>query len=480
MKNLGKIVLLLLLFTSTIFANVTAKVVPSEVHVGDSATYMLKIDGSNIKKPSLSDICGNDIVSTGSQTSIESINGSYKKTYTLSYEFVAKNSCTIAPTAVEVNGNIEHSNSVNITVKPRSQDLSADFVLSLKASKKELYVGEPFTLTLFLKQKNGAEAVDSKFVAPEFKGFWMKSESKPQRMQDGEYIVTKLTYKLAPQRAGELKIEPAELKIATRIGVNNWGTLIPQVRWRSYYSNSVNLNVKPLPNNAKIVGDFTIRATVESREVNANEPVNVVVTVSGEGNLEDIESFKPYVQGVNVFDEKIVIQGDTLTQKLVFVSDTNFTVPSFELVYFDTKTAQVKKIKTDPIAIEVHGATQQTPLKIMREQTTAPTQVNRAESTQATVAFNPLYAIAIFLGGIVFGALGMYFLSQKRVQKQNMTKLDLKNEKLLLVKLLPYKEVDEDVAKVIEILENNLYSSTKKEMLDKKLLKELVKRHNIT
>ena len=58
-------------------------------------------------------------------------------------------------------------------------------------------------------------------------------------------------------------------------------------------------------------------------------------------------------------------------------------------------------------------------------------------------------------------------------------KLDIKNEKLLLVKLLPFKDEESDVASIVEVLEHNTYAKDKKQ-LDKKLLKEIIAKYDIS
>jgi len=477
MKNLGKIVIFFLLLTTKAFATVTASVSPSIIYEGDSATYSLHISGKRVKKPTLLDICGNTITSTASQTSIESINGSYAKSYTLSYEFTPTKDCTIDSVAVEVDSKVEKSNSVSLEVKPRSQDINADFTLKYEVSKKDLYVGEPFTLTLYLKQHRAAQAVDSKFIASNMTGFWVKSESKPERYNEGDYTITKVVYKLASQREGSLKINPAKLKIATRIGVNNWGTLIPQVKWRTYFSNPIIIKAKVIPNNAKIIGDLHLEVYAQKKEVNLNEAVNVVVSVVGEGNLEDIESFKPYINDVNIFDENIKIDGNKLTQKLVFVADSDFIIPSFELIYFDTKTRQVKKIKTEPIAIKVHGNAKKNEVKISREE--VPNVAHRLDIEKEVKYKTDYNYVAIaFIVGLLLGLLIMFLIFRKKRSKY-IIKFDVKNEKMLLIKLLPFKDEDSQVAEIVAILEANLYSSSK-EKVDKKLLKEILKKYNIS
>jgi hypothetical protein len=477
MKNLGKIVILLIFFTNLLNASVTAKVEPKYVYAGDPASYMLTISGENVKKPLILDICGNDIVATGSQTSIQSINGNYQKSYTLTYDFVPQKSCVIDPVAVSIDSKIEKSNSVKVEVKPRAQDKNAEFLLSFEASKKELFIGEPFTLTLLLKQRKGAQAVDSKFIPPEFQGFWKKSEKQAPRMESGEYIVTKVVYELAPQREGNLTISPAQLKIATRFGRNNWGSFMPQVKWRTYFSNSVDIKVKALPNNAKLIGDFTLSAVPDKIEVHQNEAVNVIVTVQGSGNLEDIESFKPYMDDVNIFDEKIEIKGNTLTQKLVFVGDKDFTIPPFELIFFNTKTQKVQKIKTKPISVKVSGSAPSSKLKIKRDEVKSVS--GKAPETKKEVVVmknNYLYIGLAFVTGLVIGILVMLIKPKKERTKRS--KLNLKDEKILFVKLLPYKE-DKEVASIINTLEQNIYSKTKIEV-DKKLLREILKRYDIS
>ncbi|MBT5934370.1 BatD family protein [Sulfurimonas sp.] len=477
MKNLGKLYLLLIVTATFLQAGVTAKVEPRVLYSGDSASYILTVSGENIEKPRISTICGNNVTATSSQTSIQSINGKYAKSYTLSYQFTPKKSCKIDGVELSINGVIEKSNSVNLEIKKMQINTNPDFILSLQTTKKELYVGEPFELLLTLKQKVGAQAVDNKFTTPDFKGFWKKSESEPEVANDGVYISTKVLYKLAPQREGTLTVSPAELKIATRIGRNNWGTLIPQVRWKTYYSNELSITAKALPNASKIIGNFTINARVDKKEIHPNEAVNLLLSVSGSGNLEDMKSFKPFVSRVNVFDEKIIIDGDELSQKLVFVGDNNFTIPSFKLEFFNPVSKKVEIITTDKIDIKVIGSVEKTPLKIQRDTTDTKVEEtansNAIEQTQTNNEI--LYSAIAFVIGIMLGVVLMLVKNFKLSNREK--KIDIKDEKVLLMKLLEFKD-DEEVQVIVDILESNLYSKEKRE-IDKKALKSIIKKYEI-
>ncbi|MDQ7043470.1 MAG: BatD family protein [Sulfurimonas sp.] len=476
MKNLGKIVIILILFLSGLHASVTATITPKDVFAGDSVTYELSITGSDIKKPIISDICGNNVTATSSQTSITAINGEYKKSYQLSYQFTPKKSCTVESVSVQIDGETQHSNSVELTVLPRTQNKNADFILEFESSAKELYVGEPFSLTLLLKQKRGVQVVDSKFIAPEFKGFWIKSESEPQRTQDGEYVTTKLVYELAPQREGNLSIEAAELKVAHRVSASRFTMMSPQVRWRTYYSNEVSINVKGLPSGVSIIGDFSIRASVDKKEVNPNEAVNLKLEIVGKGNFEDIESFKPFIADVNVFDEKIKLSKNSLTQKIVFVSDRDFVIEPFKLKYFDLKTKKVKTIYTEPIEIKVKGHLAKKELSITRDEESSP-QVSKVDKVVLVEKNNTAYLSLAFLLGVVIG-IGLMLLRGKISLKKSKT-FDMKDEKVLLIKLMPYKDSDKDVQELVNVLENNIYAK-EKVSVDKKMLKEVLKKYDIS
>lgn len=480
MKSLGKLFILFLFLVSSLYGGVSASISPKTATVGDVVTYSLKIDGSNASEPAIYQLCGQNIISSGSRTNIEMIGSDYKKTRTLVYQFVAQKSCTIKPIEVEINGVKEKSNSVALVVQKTSPSSGGqNFMLNYTLSKTDPYVGESVTLTLTLKQKQSASVVDSKFLPSNFKGFWKKSESKPTRANDGEYMITTVRYVLTPQREGNITIAPAQLRVAARVNSGGWNpSFMPQVQWKSYFSNELNLHVKPLPNNAKLIGDFSIKAQADKTEVNPNEALNVTVTVQGEGNLEDIESFKPHIDGVNTFDEKNELGNNILTQKLVFVSDHDFTIPPFTLTYFDTKTKQLKKIQTKPLEIKVKGslAKTQAPLTIkkehVKEEVQTPQQPVKVEEKN-----NPLYIVAALIAGILIGIVLMLF-KEKQLKKNGTKKFSLKDEKLLLIKLLPYKDSDIEVRKIVEILEKNLYAS-EKESIDKTKLKEIVKKYDI-
>lgn len=471
MKGLGKIFIILVLFTHSLYAGIVADVDGTHVSEGDVVTFSLNLSGEKIQKPEITSLCGEDIISTGSSTSIQSINGNYSKTYVLTYRFVATKSCRIEPISLSINGNIETSKPIDIVVSKFQPSAQDDFYLTLESDKKSVYIGEPFKVTLTLKQKRSARVVDSKFEAPTFSGFWVKGTPIEKSSQDDSHIITQVIYTLAGQREGTLNIDPAKISIATRVKRNNyWGGMFQDVRWKNYFSNALDMQVKPLPGNSKLIGNFKIETFVDKKEVNANEAVNVTLKVSGTGNLEDVTTFKPYVDGVSVFDEDIVLQGDSLTQKITFVADNSFEIPSFILEFFNPTTNLQEKVFTNPIPITVKNAKAKEELKVKKDEVPVVSKeiiVKEVDSRTLILAF---------IAGISLGVIIMYLVGKKfRFKKEK--KIDLGDHKSLMVKLLPYAD-NEDVKEIIDIIEKNSYSE-QKEKIDKKALKAIIKKYDL-
>ncbi|MDY0122193.1 MAG: BatD family protein [Sulfurimonas sp.] len=471
MKNLGKIFFIIFCIPYFLQAEVIATLDTTNVEEGELVTLSLEIIGENPKKPEIYTLCGSDVVATGQQTSLQMLNGKTSKSYILSYQFFPTKSCEIEPIEVRVNGQIEKSNPLSLKVLPPDGSKERDFILTLESDKKEVYIGEPFEVTLLFKQKKGLSVVDSDFVGPNLQGFWMQGEPQQEQYSDGEYSVTKLRYKMSAQRDANLSITPAQIKIATRSHARDvWGAFSPRVKWKTYRSNALEIDVKPLPQGVDLVGSFEISVHVDKNEINANEAVNLNVSVKGQGNLEDISSFKPFIANVSVFDEKIDLKDGVLSQKIAFVADDDFVIPSLELRYFDLDSKEIKTLKTQEIPIKVNNSSPKEKMVIKKE------IAEEKQDQEQIVAQAVTSYLALFVA-FVFGFLSafiLFYFKPWNLRKQKNT-LWLNDEKMLLVKLLPFKD-DEEVAELLRLLEENVYSN-KKHPIEKKRLKEIVKKY---
>lgn len=473
MKNLGKLLFIISLLSSALYAGVVGSVDAQDIERGDVVTFSLKLSGEDIQRPNLFELCGFDVISTAETRSIQMINNKTTTDYTLTYRFEPTKNCVIEPVEVIIDGKKELTSAIDISVKKVVPSKDDDFSLSLFINKNEVYVGESFELVLMLKQKKSAKIVDNKFIQPDLKGFWIKGDPKQERGEDSEYIVTKVTYALAAQRVGKLDISAAQMKIASRKkGRNFFGGFFPEVKWKNYFSNELSITAKALPDDVKYIGDFAIQATVDKKVANANEAVNVTIQVLGDGNLEDIKTFKPYIEGVSIFDEKSVVDNNRLSQKIAFVADESFTVEPFTLKFLDTKSNKVKTIATQPINIKVQNAKVKQDLVIKRDNNQT---VVVPQTVTTTKALDKIWLGVAFVVGLILGMLIMFiwrlnlFFTKKS--------FNIKDHKMLLVKLMPFRD-NEDVKDVVDALESNLYSKTQK-IIENKQIKALVKKYEI-
>jgi len=480
MKNLGRIISFLILLNIYAFASVETYVDHKSVMLGDSVTFRIVASGEDVKVPQLDSLCGVDILSESTQQSIRIVNGSMSKDISYIYRFEPEKSCDIKPIPVEVGGKIEQTKPIHIEVtKNPQQNKDANFILELHANKKEVFVGESFDVSLIFKQKKGVEALDSKFYPPKLDGFWIKSQTKPQKYEKDGYIITKIDYKMAAQREGELEISPAKIKIALRdLRRDFWNNFSPNIKWRTYYSNSIKMKVYAPPKGIKLVGSLDISFSVDKTKVHPNEAVNGVITIKGDGNIEDIESFRPYIPNANVFDKKPVLdqENGVFEEKIAFVSDQNFTIPSFSIRYFDPKSKKIITKETKPVSIEVVGSVkEEKPLVVKKA--TEETILQESSKADVDSSFAITWVILSFVAGMFIGGVAVFLKFNPSTKKQ-VKRFSPKDKKALFIKLLPYKD-HKEVKEVLDVLENNLYGDNTK-TIDKAKVKELIEKYRIS
>lgn len=469
MINLGKILFISLFSTQLLFAAIEARVDRTVVEEGDIVTLILEISGARASKPNIDTICEAKIINQTTHSSYVINNGKYQNNYMLSYQFMPKKSCTIEAIEMEIEGKIVSTKPIEITVKPIVYTKDSPYILELKTNKKELYIGEEFEVDLYFKQKRTAEAIDSSFTPPIFQGFWIKKEHPSERYDSEDYFITKIKYIVAAQRDGNNTINPAKMNIKTRkFKRDSFGYSTQNIQQKIYSSNKLDFTIKPLPSGVRLIGDFTLEATANKTVVEANEPLELTIKLNGKGNFEDVGSLRPYISGVSIFEEKEQINENLWSQKITFVADNNFTISPIELKYFNPTTKEIIKLKTQAIDIEVKNANLAPKLEVYKADTESIKEIKVEYKT------NPLY----FLLGLVIGVVLGFLISRIKPWQKKTQEVSIKEPKVLLMKLVPYKE-DKDVKNTIENLERHIYYN---EVLniDKKLLKEIVKKYNLS
>jgi hypothetical protein len=486
MKNLGSIIILLLGLFTWLNAGVRAELNRENVTLGETVILRLHVDGSSVQEPALSKICGVNVISSSHSTNMQIINGNYKKNQVFSYSFMPTSTCTIEPISVKIDGEEVKTKPLEVKVSQMSITKNSPFILTMQSEKPSVYVGEPFKVTIKLKQRRDAEAVDSKFAPPELKNFWIKEQYQRERYQEGDYAVTEIVYIMAAQKAGAQHIGRAQLQIAQRTHSRDaWGQWFPQLQWRSFFTNELEVDVKALPEGVNLVGHFKISAMLDKTQAAPNDAVNLTLKISGSGNFEDIDSLKPFIDGVNIFEEDPTTEAKIVNgeyqaiwqQKMAFVSEHDYTIPPIQLKYFDPRSKTVVSIGTKALHVKIKGRAKQheKPVNIQRsDEQNQVVKMQKAAELQPSSQPSYLWVIAL-IAGIVIG-VSSTLIPWKNFKKDedNIQSVNIRSDKSVLNFLLNHIE-DEEASKMLKLLEAKLYEG-KNVHIDKKELKQLIKR----
>ncbi len=338
------------------------------------------------------------------------------------------------------------------------------FAFTMETDKTEAYVGEPVKITFTFSYPIDLQIAEANFAPPTFHDFWVKPGRKvPNEIKNGKHLY-RLEYIVTPQRAGRLEIEPARMDIGILKSKQKNTLRMERVKWKSIFSNPVSLEVRPLPENTTLFGDYTIRAAVDRNSTKANEPVNLTLTVEGSGNLEEIGDFVIKSERAAVYADKPVVRTHfdkglmrgTFTQKFAFVADRNFTIPALSLTFFNPKTKKVRTIRTVPIPVAVipSATGPAAPRLEKRPGSVSPALPARHGTTLWIVAIAGAFAAGVLLT----------LLWLRRPKKRRHKELPVetaikkaKSDKALLALLLPYSGKDPRLDRIISELEENLY-----------------------
>ena len=501
-QNLGKIALLCVCFCASLLADASIRVDKVALYPGDTVTFTLSAEGSDVTFPSIGSVEEFPILGTSNASSIQMINGSTTRSVSRSYTFSPTHDVTIPSFTIKIAGKDYTTESQKITVlTPKASKSGEPFVLELKTDKKSAYVGEPIKLSMVFKQQVGAKADKVEVSELSLKDFWVKKDDTLHQNVEGEYITKQYDYVLFPKKAGDIEIPAIFSRIGTSVRANisagmgiddffNNSLFAPtQSKWQKIFSNALQLNVKPLPANTYLYGDFSIEANVDKTAVEPNKPINLTIHIKGEGNIDDIAPFKPTINDVSLYADAPKVdaslkqeeyQGE-FSEHIAFVSDKDFTIPSFELSYFDAKTHTVVTKKTNAIPIHIIGAVATSAPTLEKNKSSEPT-AEPATSTEEKKPFSlKPYANTIYgaLGILLLLVLSMWLIQKRKAHPVSQTHAlalaidKAKSDKALFDLLLPYAKKDAFIAEFLAKLEANLYGGTH-HAIDKKELKRLV------
>jgi hypothetical protein len=351
----------------------------------------MNMDGDNFNQPSFE---GFRIIAGPSQQVSQSwINGksSFEKTYSYYLLPEQRGALIIKQATIEYNGQIYKTNPIKINVTaaveqpkdPNDTQISADDNIYLVAdiSKTNPYINEPITVVYKLYFSYNIGITNWRELdKPKYNDFWsqnidIKQLVGEEGMFKGEkyrFVVLRKTV-LYPQKSGKLVIEPLALDIDVQLPTNRrdmFGRVVVTNGNKRVSAGARTIAVKALPEAGKpedfsgAVGKFDFRVTPSKTNLKNGESLDLVVSVSGSGNMKLFNLPKPVVpNSLEMYDpvhgEKVNTSLSGMSGK---ISDSYTIIPQFkgnypikpmQFSYFDLASRSYKTITSPEIIINV-------------------------------------------------------------------------------------------------------------------------------
>jgi hypothetical protein len=353
--------------------------------------FIMNVDGDNFNQPSFE---GFRIIAGPSQQVSQSwVNGksSFEKIYSYFLLPNQKGSLVIKQAAIEYNGQIYKTSPIRINVTaateqprdPNDTSVSADDNIYLVAdiSKTNPYINEPITVVYKLYFSYNIGITNWRELnKPKYNDFWSQNIDIKQLVaeegmfkgQKYRYVVLRKTV-LYPQKSGKLAIEPLSLDIDVQLPTNRrdmFGRVIVTDGSKRVSAGTKTIAVKALPEAGKpedfsgAVGNFDFKVTPTKTNLKNGESLDLVVSVTGKGNMKLFSLPKPVVpNALEMYDAVHNEQVDTpLSGMSGKISDSytiipqykgNYPIKPLQFSYFDLGSGTYKTISSKEIMINV-------------------------------------------------------------------------------------------------------------------------------
>ncbi|MFL5783780.1 MAG: hypothetical protein ACJ76H_04155 [Bacteriovoracaceae bacterium] len=205
--------------------------------------------------------------------------------------------------SVQVGSNVLRHPSMSVTVLKEPVEAADVFVMA-EVPKKTLFVGEGITVRYFLYSKVPVQNLDVKRY-PKLNNFLKRFLQEPERAErvsyDGHVYLRSQIYaaKLFPEKAGHLNIDSLGLSATypvTRSG-DPFGAFgfSRELKTKTLNSETVTIDVNPLPEPVPphftgLVGKHDFELEFGQSKLIVNEPLEIKLTASGSGALENFEA----------------------------------------------------------------------------------------------------------------------------------------------------------------------------------------------
>lgn len=390
-----KYIFLLLLSFQGLLAQVQFDASVSKTSLGINerlrVDFTMNEDGDNFSPPAFE---GFRVVGGPNQAvSYSWMNG--KKSFNKSFSYflmpLKKGTLVIKQASIEIEGKIYKTAPIKVTITNAVQEevnpynpqqkMGEGIHLVAEISKTNPYINEPITVVYKLYVSNTASVRNWREMAsPKYNDFWSQNidikklvvENGKYNGEDYRYVVLRKTV-LYPQKAGKLEIEPLSLDIEVDLPTGRrdfFGRMEYASGNKTVSAGAKSISVRSLPEAGKpvdfsgAVGDFDFKVTPSKTTLKSGESLDLVVSVSGKGNLKLFNLPKPVVpSALEMYDpehkEKVNtplsgMQGEiTDTYTIIPQYKGNYQIKPMVFSYFDFSANAYKTITSKEIMVNV-------------------------------------------------------------------------------------------------------------------------------
>ena len=346
-------------------------------------TVTLTGDFSTLPNPDLSGLQDFAVVSSSTSRQVSIVNGQMSSEGVFSYVLqpLREGALIIPSISVTVEGQIYQTDAIEIMVQnggspptPNENVPSAtgpeslvgqDLFVEAEVNNPTPYLGEQFLYTFRFFQAvdypvNFGGRLD--YQAPSFTDFWSQTLSQPQytaQVNGRTYTVTEVRTALFPAGLNEITIEPARLVVPG-------GLFNPDVVLETL---PLIVDVRSLPSGAPpdfngAVGQFELRASLNTTESQVNDTVTLELEIEGEGNIEALtEPVLPEIPNWRFFESQPSVMLDPREDKVFGIrrferlmvpgQPGDYIIPAIGFSYYDPEVDEYRTSTTRPIPITI-------------------------------------------------------------------------------------------------------------------------------
>ena len=264
------------------------------------------------------------------------------------------------------------------TASPAGDVSSEDMFLRLSINKSKVMVGETVTATLKLYQRvNIAGFEDARF--PTFNGFWSQEVQAPTNIEFHRETVGDRIYNAAvlrewsliPQRAGDIRIDPAELVclINVRAPRASTGSIFDSFFQDEYQtirkrvsSSAYTVHVNGLPAgapasfNGAVGTGYKMNVSLTRDSLMTHDAASLKITITGKGNIALLEAPKVNLPpDFELYDVKTdeVSGGKSFEYPFIPRSHGEFDIEPIRYSYYDIAEGRYVSIDSKPLHVSV-------------------------------------------------------------------------------------------------------------------------------